>query len=264
MRASQKILLIILFFSSSLWAMDVEEIVKKANHQAHYRGDSGRAHVDMTIKDNQGRERSRKLTILRLDKDEDGVDGRQKFYIYFKRPKDIRKMAFLVWKKIGKDDDRWLYIPSLDLIKRIAGSDKRTSFVGSDFFYEDVSGRGIKEDKHELLETTEEYYVLKNTPKKPQDVEFSYYKVWVHKESFIPVKTEYYKDKSDKPYRIYEVEKVSNIQGIPTVIQSSMKSVEKGSKSTLNYSKVEYNVELDEDIFTERYLRKPPRKQLRF
>ena len=54
------------------------------------------------------------------------------------------------------------------MVKRIAASDKRTSFVGSDFLYEDISGRGLNEDAHELIETTEDHFVIKNTPKKPE------------------------------------------------------------------------------------------------
>ncbi len=39
-------------------------------------------------------------------------------------------------------------LPDLDLVKRIAAGDKRTSFVGSHFLYEDISGRAVQEDKH--------------------------------------------------------------------------------------------------------------------
>ena len=73
----------------------------------------------------------------------------------------------MVWKHLDKDDDRWLYLPALDVQKRIAATDKRTSFVGSHFFYEDVSGRRLSDDRHELVEVTDTYYVMKNTPKEP-------------------------------------------------------------------------------------------------
>ncbi len=29
-------------------------------------------------------------------------------------------MTLLVWKHQDRDDDRWLYLPALDLVKRIA------------------------------------------------------------------------------------------------------------------------------------------------
>ena len=97
--------------------------------------------------------RTREFTWLRLNTDQ--ADRDQKFYVYFHRPADVNKMVFMVWKHLQADDNRWLYLPALDLVKRIAATDERTAFVGSDFFYEDVSGRTIHEDRHELLDTTE-------------------------------------------------------------------------------------------------------------
>lgn len=153
-------------------------------------------------------------------------------------------------------------MPGLNLVKRIAASDKRTSFVGSDFFYEDVSGRGTDVDVHELVETTESYYVLKNTPKDSKSVEFASYKIWIHKTSFIPVKGEYYDAKGDKIREMKALE-VQQVQNFPTVTKSMISDLRTGSATTISYTKVEYDIDLTEEIFTERYLRNPPRAKLR-
>jgi outer membrane lipoprotein-sorting protein len=248
-------------------APNVGEIVAKANRVSYYQGRNGRARVSMTIKDAQGRERTREFTILRLDlapagDTSDAFTGDQKMYVYFERPADVNKMAYLVHKHVGGDDDRWLFLPGLNLVKRIAASDKRTSFVGSDFFYEDVSGRNPDADQHELVETTDTYYVLKNTPKDPKSVEFASYKVWIHKTSFIPVKGEYY-DATGTKIREMQALEVKEIQGFQTVTKSMIGDLRTGSTTTITYNKVEYNIDLAENIFTERYLRNPPRAQLR-
>lgn len=242
----------------------VDTIINKANHVAYYQGNDGRAKVSMTITDSQGRKRTREFTILRWDQPgkSDDFCGDQKFYIYFQRPADINKMVFLVWKHLDRDDDRWLYLPALDLVKRIASTEKRTSFVGSNFFYEDVSGRNLDDDTHELIDTTDNFYVLKNTPKKPETVEFSYFKMWVHRKTFITVKVEFY-DKKDEKYRIYEALQVSTIQDRPTVIKSTMKDLRTRGETVIEYSNVKYDIALPENIFTERYLRRAPRKYLK-
>ncbi len=248
--------------------LSVREIVEKTNQVSYYQGKDGSAKVKMAITDNQGRERNREFTILRWDQpapDSKGGDaycGNQKFYVYFTRPADVNKMVFMVWKKTEGDDDRWLYMPALDLVKRIAASDKRTSFVGSNFFYEDVSGRSIEADNHELVETSANYYVLKNTPKKAGEVEFAYYKMWIHKTSFLPIKTEYY-DKDGKAYRRYTALKVEPIQGFKTITKSMMEDLAGGGKTVMTYDEVKYNIDIPEDVFTERYLRRAPRKYLR-
>jgi outer membrane lipoprotein-sorting protein len=237
----------------------VDEIVQKTNHVTYYQGADGRAQVKMTITDAQGRSREREFAILRKDKDEE--DGDQYFYVYFYRPADVREMVFMVWKHVGGDDDRWLYLPALDVTKRIAASDERTSFVGSDYYYEEVSGRGLDEDAHELVEVTDNYYVLKNTPKDAASAEFDSYTMHIHKTTFIPVKIEY--EKGGVVYRVAEPLLVEDIQGFKTVTKGRIKDLNTGSETVIEYSDLVYDIGLPEDIFTERYLRRAPREYLK-
>ena len=51
--------------------------------------------------------------------------------------------------------------------------------------------------------------------------------------------------------------------GHPPVTMSSMKDLRSGSVTTLEYDEVKYDIGLRDDIFTERYLRRPPREYLR-
>jgi hypothetical protein len=247
----------------------VDEIVNKTNQVAYYQGADGRAQVRMTIVDKGGAKRSREMTILRRDvpaegkaKDDDTHMGDQKYYVYFHLPADVNKMVFLVHKKLKGEDERTLYLPALDLIKPISSADKRTSFVGSHFFYEDVSGRSIEDDTHELLKTTSSYYVLKNTPKDAKSVEFGHYEMWIHKATFLVTQMVYY-DKQGKAYRKYQAVKVDKVGGFWTVLKAQMTDLTDNSYTVLEYSDVKYNVGLPDDIFTQRYLRKLPQEHLK-
>ncbi|NIA13281.1 MAG: outer membrane lipoprotein-sorting protein [Nitrospiraceae bacterium] len=237
----------------------VDEIVAKTNHTAYYQGSDGSARVKMTVTDKQGRTRQKEFTILRRNKNEQ--DGDQFFYVYFRAPADERGTVFMVHKHVGADDDRWLYLPALDVTKRIAASDERTSFVGSHFFYEDVSGRGLDEDTHELVDTTDAYYVVKNVPKKPELVEFDSFTMWIHKASFIPVKVAF--EKGGQTYRTAEVLAVDDIQGYKTVTKSRMTDNNIGGNTVIEYNDVRYDTGVPEDVFTERRLRNPPREYMK-
>lgn len=250
------------FIGAAAGAIEVAEVIAKANAAAYYQDDDGRAKVTMTITDNQGRERKRVFTILRKDNDAGATDGDQKFYVHFAKPADVNKTTFLVWKHLGGDDDRWLYLPALDLVKRIAASDKRSSFVGSHFFYEDVSGRNPALDNHTLESQSDTYYVLSSTPKDPGSAEFASYKSWIHKTTFLAVKIEY-QDTSGTPTRTYEALGVDMIDGHPTVTASRMSDHKLGGFTSMTYENVRYGTGLTDDIFSERYLRNPPRKLLR-
>jgi hypothetical protein len=238
---------------------DVDEIVARANLAAYYGGDDGRSEARMAIEDNQGRTQLRQFTILRRDH-ADGGD--QDFMVFFSRPSDVRGTVFLVAKHVDRDDDRWLYLPGLDLVRRISAGDKRTSFVGSHFFYEDVSGRNPAEDEHRLIETTAEHYVLESTPKDPANVEFTRYVTRIDRQTFLPMKTEYY-DSRDRVYRLMEVLGVEEIDGYPTVTRSRMAEPLDGGSTLMEFRYTEYDVGLPADIFSERYLRTPPTDWLR-
>jgi outer membrane lipoprotein-sorting protein len=241
--------------------IDVQTIVNKANVVAYYQGDDGKAKVKMVITDKQGQRRERQFNILRKDVS-DGGD--QKYFVYFELPADVRKMVYMVHKHTdaGKDDDRWLYLPALSLVKRIAAGDKRTSFVGSDFLYEDVSGRSLEEDNHELIQTTDEFFVVKNVPKRPDTVEFGYFNVSIDRKTYVPMKMEFF-DRENKLYRIIESQKVEKIQDFYTVVKSVVTNLKTGGKTEMEFSNVKYNIGLEDSIFTERYLQRPPQEAMR-
>lgn len=251
--------LFMLIMPSLSLALTADEIIDKSNIAYYYAADDGKARAKMYIKDSRGRERYREMTILRKDI-KDG--GRQNFYIYFHEPADVSKMVFMVWKQEEGDDDRWLYLPAIDLVKRIATSDKRSSFAGGVFTYEDVSGRRTGDDTHTLLKEEKmagkDAYVIKNIPKNAGLVEFDHYISWIDKKTFLPIRGEYY-NKKGKLYRIIEVEKTAIIDGYPTSIRGVGKNLETGLTTTIEFVDVKYNVGLKDKIFQERYLRKAPR-----
>jgi hypothetical protein len=106
-------------------------------------------------------------------------------------------------------------------------------------------------------------------PKDPESVEFGYYNVSVDRGTFVPMKMEFF-DKQGKLYRIIESQKIETIEvkeadkveKFPTVVKSAVKDLNTGSTTEMEFSNVQYNINL-EDIFTERYLRRPPKEAIR-
>ena len=249
----------ILAFQMNAQELTIEKIVEKANKAYRYLGDDVKSTAHMDIRNKDGKTiMERELIILR--KNTGGLN--QKWYAYFKQPADIKKMVFMAWKEDGKADKRWIYLPSLDLVKRLSSADRRGSFAGSHFTYEDVTGRNPKEDTHQLLESGKTAYKIKSTPKKAGSVEFSYYISWVDKKTFLPTKTVLY-DKSDKAYKQFDMLASKEIQGFPTMTKFSMTDLKTKESTVATMSNIEYNIGLEDKVFTEASLRRAPRQYLR-
>jgi outer membrane lipoprotein-sorting protein len=255
-------LLALLTWQRAAKAQDATEIMKKSHLAYYYAGNDGIAEVSMKLIDKKGGERIREFTMLRLDK-EDGGD--QKYYTYFKKPSDVSRMTFMVYKTGKGSDQRWIYVPSIDLVKPISADDKNSSFVGSDFSYEDVSGRHWTEDSHKLLPDGEvdgkAVYVIESVPLKPYKG-FAKKISYIDKATYLPLKEEYFDDKGEMTRRLH-ADKIETIDGIPTVTVRSMESLKKGSKTIVTFSNITYNVGLKDDLFTERYLKNPPREYIK-
>ena len=199
--------------------------------------------------------------MLRKDYEE---GGNQKYFMYFHKPVDVKDTAFMVYKYPNKDDDRWLFIPAINLVKRIAANDKYSSFVGSDFTYEDVSGRKPEEDSHTLLRKEKlgekSCFVIESIPKEPSE----YIKriSWIDETNFLPLKEEFY-DKQNELYRQFEAQELKDINGILTITKRVMKNIKTGHHTKVTFQEVEYNLGMEDNMFSERYLRRPPLEWIR-
>ncbi|OGQ46356.1 MAG: hypothetical protein A3H42_02800 [Deltaproteobacteria bacterium RIFCSPLOWO2_02_FULL_46_8] len=234
------------------------DIIQKSHLAFYYAGNDGKAKVLMKLINKSGGERKRELTMLRKNESQ---GGNQKYYSYFHNPPDVRATVFMVYKYPHKNDDRWLFVPALNLIQRIAAKDSRSSFVGSDFTYEDVSGRDLSSDTHKFLREElhqgRDCYVIESTPRGRAD----YVKKisWIDRSNYLPIKEDYYDTQGDL-YRTFTADSIQSIQGIPTVMKRTMKNLKSGHRTEVRFQTVEYNIGIDDDLFSERSLRRPPQK----
>jgi hypothetical protein len=216
-----------------------------------------KARVVMQLIDRDGQTRSRVLTMLRRD-EADGGD--QKYFIYFHEPGDVRRMTFMVWKDPVNEDQRWIFIPAVDLVRRIAADDSRSSFVGSDFTYEDVSGRDVASDTHALVReealNSRDAYVIQSTPNEAAG--YTKRISWIDKQTFLPLKEEYY-DAQEALFRVFSADEIEDVDGWPTVMRRTMENVKTGHRTEVTFESIVYDLGLADEDFSERRMRLPPR-----
>ena len=202
------IFLLTVLLPINAFTITADEVMRKSQGAFLYQGKDFKARVIIKLISKGGSERIRELTMLRKNYGEAGGD--QKYFIYFFQPADVKDMTFMVYKYPARDDDRWLFVPAINMVRRIAAQDKASSFVGSDFTYEDVSGRDIQDDTHAIVKEEKigarDCYVVKSTPK-AGDVDYSFKLSWVDKGNFLPLKEEYY-DKKGELSRVFTSDEI--------------------------------------------------------
>ena len=110
-------------------------------------GKDGRFELKMRLFDRQQRVRERELSIQTMRPQVKGggrgnsTDAGDRILIRFTYPNDIKGTAFLVWEHPDTEDGLFLYLSVLGRGRRITGAEAQDKFVGSDFTYEDISGR---------------------------------------------------------------------------------------------------------------------------
>lgn len=237
-----------------------EEVIRRSQAAFYAAGEDIKARVRMRLIHPAGKVRERELTMLRRNRG----GGEQRYFLYFHSPGDVRGTAFMVWKYPGRDDDRWLFVPALNLVRRIAARDSQSSFVGSDFTYEDISGRDLEADTHTLVREEEiegrRASLVESRPKSP--AAYTRKLAWVDQATFLSLKEEYY-DLQGSLYKVFTADEIREVQRIPTVVRRTMTNIKSGHKTEVVFERVEYNLGIEEDLFTERFLKRPPERWIK-
>ena len=208
----------------------------------------------MTLINKKGKTRERK--VIRYEKSFNGDDGfDSKSLIIFDYPADIRGTGLLLWSYIDvdKEDDRWLYLPALKKVRRIAGESKNDYFMGTDFTYDDMGGRNLDDDNHKLLgqETVDgvECYKVESVPVDKDDA-YSKKLTWVIPDKWIYVKVEFYA-RSGELQKVLITSDICEIDGIWTPKVLFMDNFSKHHQTKIEIQDVKFNGDMQDQIFTQ-------------
>lgn len=153
------------------------------------------ADMKMVLKNQQGEESLRMLTIKTLEIVGDG----DKSLSIFHSPADVKGTAFLSFTHALIPDDQWLYLPAVKRVKRISSSNKSGPFLGSEFAFEDLTSfelpkYSFKYIKDEVVDGLDSF-VLEAMPKYGNS---GYTKeiLWIDKARYISLKVEFYDRKN--------------------------------------------------------------------
>ncbi len=206
----------------------------------------------MILADSRGNSRERKVEMFRKNEELSSS------IIKFLEPADVKGTGFLALEKENGSDDMYLYLPALGSARRISSSQKNGSFVGTDFTYNDMAiiggGKFNRDYDSTVIKEGEDSYQLKLIPVN-EDIDYKQVNIWIKRDSWYPLKLEFYNQKGEL-YKLMEVIEVEEKNNYYTIKDLIMKDLERGTSTEMIIEEVEYDLPLDDQIFTVRFLRR--------
>jgi hypothetical protein len=229
-------------------------------------GRDSRVEMRMRLVDRQGRVRERTLRVIGLRPPGGRAAPSQvigdRLLVRFTAPADIAGTSFLVWERRDGDDERFLFLPALGRVRRIAGSERQESFVGSDFSYEDIGGRALDDYTYTLVDERASWtapdgavhpaWVLES---RARDADARYPRVLstVRKDLFVVTRAEIF-DRRNERAREYRVKRLDAVQSIWTALDIEMLNHVERTRTELSMTSVRYDTGLTENDFSRREL----------
>lgn len=245
------VLVLVIISVSAIHAQDAAGIVSASRNRIKAQTISTRSRMVITTKSGSTTER----LIDQYSKD--GPNG-SRTVIVFQQPANVAGTRFLTMQNSSGADDRWIFLPELARVRRVAASEGSGSFMGTDFSYDDISAtsRGVDLDNHTLLREENlgrtACYVIQSVPK---DSSFQYSKMvqWIAKDTNIILQIELY-DKRNTLVKTVEMSGIQDIQGRQTATVTKITTHAAGTSTTITSEIVKYDDNIPEGVFTTQFL----------
>ncbi len=254
------LLLALIAISQTASAVNLIEIMQK-NYSVSKVKDSS-AETTIKLINSSGQERVRK-SIGKTKLVKGSADEMR--YTKFLSPSDIKGTSTLLIQNTNKDDDMWIFLPSLKKIRRLISNNKRDSFVGTDFSYGDVMGYKVEEWNYTLLKeanlNSRPCYVIESKPKSKEVLENTGYSKqvnWIDKENFVELFVESY-DTSGKLLKKISASEIRLVDPafkkyVPMRFEAQ--NVQSNHKTILTFENYKANIGVGDEFFAPRNLEK--------
>ncbi|RZM85201.1 outer membrane lipoprotein-sorting protein [Pseudoalteromonas rubra] len=235
-------------------SIDAKSLMEK--RQQHNSGwHSSKANLEMVLYTPSGETSTRKMRNMSLEVVDDG----DKSLSMFDEPHDVSGVAFLNHSYVSKMDNQWLYLPSLKRVKRISSNNKSSSFMGSEFAYEDMSsfevGRysyGAASQDNTLDKPA---FVVESTPSYPSSG-YTKLKTWLDAGHYQPLQVEFFDKRGELLKRLTLKDYKQYKNGVWRAHTLEMANVQNGRKTVLRYSNFDFTVSLADKDFNKNVLKR--------
>jgi hypothetical protein len=225
-----------------------------ANAFARRYGMDFTSNIELVIRNQSGQELRR--TFRAASK---LIDGRVHSVGRLVEPEFLRGMTILTIEAPDRGHDSFLFLPSLDKVRRVTTAQRADSFLGSDVTYEDLER--LQADEYEIesmveaMRSGEPVRLVRGRPRR----EFSYDAVAfaVAADGAI-LETEYFKRAQPTPYRVIVVPRSGLVSSDGFLFPSHLRveNHHRGTVTEVFFRDLQLDAEIPDSIFTATALEK--------
>jgi len=229
---------------------------------------------DVVFIEKDGSRRNRRFLRQRIILGRKSDDVSYKDLVMFTQPTSVKGLATLTWNYINpnRDQDVWLWLPSLRKIRKVSAGQADDSFMGGDFTVEEITSRRFSDETYKLVgeenfkgytsifdgrvfHKDEPCFVIECYPtRKPWY--YSKRVTYVSKNFGGNILDEIY-DPNGKLYRtVFRGWIIMNVNGKEYPAQNRVEGndLRTGHKTVIIFDEIKFDQGLAEDIFTEKTL----------
>ena len=244
------IFLVVLVLPSTGLSEDIDsdtvlkKIVKKIDEL--YRSKSSYSEMEMTISTPHW-ERTLTMNVW--------TEGMEKTFIRILSPAKEKGIATL---RIG--NEMWNYLPKTDKVMKIPPSMMMSSWMGSDFTNDDLVKEISLIDDYDYKiisppDANDSLLYIELVPHENVAIVWGKIITAVRESDFLPVEEKFY-DEKGKLMRVMNFLEIKKLGGktLPTLLEVIPQNKE-GNKTVIRYNKAQFDIELDDNIFSLRNLK---------
>lgn len=244
-------------------ALTGREIMEE--REGRHESDTEVALFTMVVRSAGGEEKVRRL-VIQSATDRDGAD---RSLIKFLEPRDVRNVGLLTWQRPGPDeDDQWLYLEASQQTRRIVGSAKKNSFMGTDLSFEDLRPEDLKVHEYalkgeELLDGAKTWIVEATPATEAERRDSGYAKrvFWIRQDNFMTLKVSY-RDRRDRELKTATYSDLEQIAGeLWRANRSVVTTASTGSSTASVVDHRELGVPIDDSTFLPQNIDRRPRQR---
>ncbi len=228
--------------------LTADDIIDRALNTDSLGFQTGEVSMTLIIQDESGESRERRLHVRGME-----VDGDSRALVRVVAPAEQAGQAYLFRENSGGEDDVYVYLPALDdAPRRISGSQKNGSFMGTHFTYADLETRDVRDAAYVRLDDEAigsfPVYVVDSTPSADSDSEYSRVRMWIRQSDFIPLRTRFFGDDGEAEKTIFTEETDVN-DGRVYVRRMTLRPAD-GGATTMILDSVNFGADVSSAEFT--------------